>query len=79
MRSYNIFGAWMNHGQMRTHKTHHSLGLGEATTFPLIVFFMFSHEASTQMSFCPRKPEIPKLQFPQLWRPIILCANLRLR
>jgi len=76
MRSYNIFGAQMNHGQTRTHETHHRSGLGEATTFALIVFFMSNHEAITQMSFCPKKPEIPKLQFPQLWRLIILCANL---
>ncbi len=31
--------------------------LKEATTFPLIIFFVFGHGASTQMSFCP---EIPK-------------------
>jgi hypothetical protein len=36
-------------------------GLGEATTFPLIVYFVFGHEASTQMSFC-WSLEIPKIR-----------------
>jgi hypothetical protein len=30
----------------------HGPDLGEATTFPLIVFSMPGHEANTQMSFC---------------------------
>jgi hypothetical protein len=30
--------------------------LGEATTFPLIVFSMFSHMASTQLSFVQGLP-----------------------
>jgi hypothetical protein len=34
MHSCNILGAWTNHGHTRTHKTHHSSDLGEATTFP---------------------------------------------
>jgi hypothetical protein len=53
------FGAWMSHEQARTnhkqtwtHKIHHGLDLGEATTFPLIVYFLFSHGTITQMSFC---------------------------
>jgi hypothetical protein len=48
----------MNHGQTRTHKIHHGLDLGEATTFPLIVFSRPNHEANTQMSFCPGTPVI---------------------
>jgi hypothetical protein len=28
------------------------LNLKEATTFPLVVFFVFGHKANTQMSFC---------------------------
>jgi hypothetical protein len=59
-------------------------GLGEATTFPLIVIFVPNHGAYTQMSFCPetpnlRIPKFSKLGLPQLWRPIISCANLWLR
>jgi hypothetical protein len=37
------------------------LNLGEATTFPLIVFFVPSHRACIQMSFCPGSPEIGTL------------------
>jgi hypothetical protein len=33
----------MNHGHKQIHKIHHDLDLGEATTFPLIVFSMISH------------------------------------
>jgi hypothetical protein len=46
------FGAHMNNGQKWTHKTHHSLNSGEATTFPLTIYFVHGHRASTQMSFC---------------------------
>jgi len=52
MCNWNTFGAWMNHGQTRTHKTHNDPDLGEATTFPLIIFFVLNHMANTQMSFC---------------------------
>ncbi len=33
------------------------LGLGEATTFPLIVYYVPGHRASTQMSFCHGTPK----------------------
>jgi hypothetical protein len=63
MHSWNIFGAQMNHGQTQTHKIHHSPNLRETNTFPLIVFFVPSHRACTQISFCPKLPswslEIP--------------------
>jgi len=39
--------------QTWTHKIHHGLNLGEATTFPLIVYFVPGHKTNTQMSFCP--------------------------
>jgi len=38
MHSWSIFGAKTNHGQTWTHTTHHCPDLGEAITFPLIVF-----------------------------------------
>jgi hypothetical protein len=50
MHSWNTFGARTNHGQIRTHKTHHDPDLGEATTFPLIVYFVPFHEAHIQMA-----------------------------
>jgi len=42
----------MSHMQTCPHKTHHGPSLGEATTFPLIVYSMFGHGTSTQISFC---------------------------
>ncbi len=54
---FKHFGAWTSHGQTQTHKTHHGPDLGETTTFPLTVYSMPSHGASTQMSFCPRTPK----------------------
>jgi hypothetical protein len=46
-----------NHKQTRTYKTHHGLDLGEATTFPLIVYFVPLHEAHIQMAFCFKTPK----------------------
>jgi len=40
--------------------------LGEATTFPLIVYFVFLHEARIQMAFCP---EILKVRAPMTLGP----------
>jgi hypothetical protein len=45
-----------SHGQTRSHKTHHSLDLGEATTFPLIVFPTSLHGGHIEMAFCLRLP-----------------------
>ncbi len=41
----------------RTHQTHHSPNLGEATTFPLIIYYVPLHKAHIQMAFCPRTPK----------------------
>ncbi len=49
----STFGARTSHEQTRTHKIHNGPDLGEATTFPLIVFFVPGHRACNQMSFCP--------------------------
>ncbi len=56
MHSWNTFGAQVNHKQTQTHKIHHGLDLGEATVFPLILYSVLGHEASTQMSFCLKTP-----------------------
>jgi hypothetical protein len=71
----------MSHGHTRTHKFHDDPDLGEATTFPLIVLFVPSHGACTQMSFCPKTPKLGMLKFLKLiflrfWRPIIFFVNL---
>jgi hypothetical protein len=63
MHSWNTFSAQTSHEQTKNHKTHHDLDVGEATTFPLIVFFMPSHMANTQMSFCPKTPKLESRNF----------------
>jgi hypothetical protein len=84
VHSLSAFGARMSHGQTRTHKTQHGLDLGEATTFPFIVYFVPGHGTNTQMSFCPKTPKWESRNS-QSWdshdfgAPIILCENLRLR
>ncbi len=57
VHDWSTFSARMNHGQTQTHKTHHGPDLGEATTFPLIVYFVLLHETHIQMAFCPKTPK----------------------
>jgi hypothetical protein len=66
MHRWNTFGARMSNGQTQTHKTHHGPDLGEATTFPLIVYYVLGHGTNIQMAFCP---ENPKCEYPnsQSW------------
>jgi hypothetical protein len=59
----------MNDRQTQTHKTHHGPDLGEATTFPLIVYFVPLHKAHIQMTFCSKNPEIPKVGTPAILEP----------
>jgi hypothetical protein len=65
----------------RTHKTHHGLDLGEATTFPLIVLFVTSFKGCIQMSFSleiPKLgvPKLPKLGLLTFWKAITFCEDL---
>jgi hypothetical protein len=55
--SLSAFGVTMSHGQTQTRNIHHGPDLGEAITFPLIIFFVFGHGANIQMSFCPGIPK----------------------
>jgi hypothetical protein len=69
MHNWSTFGARINHEQTWTHKTHHTPNLGEATTFPLVVFSLHGHGAYTQMSFCLKTsklgiPTFLKLELP---------------
>jgi hypothetical protein len=57
MHSLSTFGARMSHEQTRTHKIHHSPNLGEAITFPFIVYSVPLHEAHIQMTFYPKTPK----------------------
>jgi hypothetical protein len=66
MHSLNTFGARTSQGQTWTHKTHHGPDLGEATTFPLIIYFVLNHRTNTQMSFC---------HFPKIGTPATLGAH----
>jgi hypothetical protein len=80
VHSLSTFGARTSHEQLRTHKTHHALDLGEATTFPLIVFSTTLHGGHIQMAFClgtPKMgvPKFPQLGFPRLQGPITSHAN----
>ncbi len=45
---------WDQPRATRTHNTHHGPDLGEATTFPLIVYSMTLHGAHIQMAFLSR-------------------------
>jgi hypothetical protein len=81
---WNIFGALMNHKHSQTHKTHHSLDLGEGTTFLLIIFLLIHHEGYHPNGVFPKTPksrisQFPKLGFSPLWMPIISFENFRLR
>ncbi len=57
MHSLSTFSARTSHKQIRTHTTHHGPNLGEAITFPLIVYYVFLHDAHIQMAFCPETPK----------------------
>jgi len=64
-----------------THKTHHGPDLGEATTFPLIVYSRPFHGAHIQMAFLSRDsrvgvPKSRQLGLLGLWSPITLRADL---
>jgi hypothetical protein len=65
MHSWSAFGVWMNHKQTWTHKTHHNPNLGEAPTFPHIIFFVPGHMATHKCHFVLRlssgNPEILKI------------------
>jgi hypothetical protein len=79
MHGCSIFSAWTNHGHTRTHKTHHGLDLGEATTLSFILFSLISHGG--YMSFCLGifKLGVPKLRLLAFWRVITFCEDLQLR
>jgi hypothetical protein len=52
MHSLSTFSAKTSHGQPQSQKPHHGMDLGEAITFPLIVYSLPLHEAHIQMAFC---------------------------
>ncbi len=53
----------------RTHKIHHGPDLGEATTFPLIIFSATLRGDYIQMALFPESPEIPSCETPGTLEP----------
>jgi hypothetical protein len=51
MPSLSTFGVRTSHRPTWTHKIHHGLDLGEAITFPLVVYYVPLHKAHIQMAF----------------------------
>ncbi len=84
MHSFNIFGARTNHGQPRTHKTHHGLDFGGSNHLPpyniLCAFSWGPHPngilfRDSQVGV----PEFPQLGLSQLCGPVILRVDLWLQ
>jgi hypothetical protein len=67
MHSLSIFGVGMNHKQFRIHKTHHGPDLGEATTFPLIVYFFPLHKWRAPKSRGETHLKVPQSQVTESW------------
>jgi hypothetical protein len=66
MCSWSTFGARTSHGHTWTHKIHHGLDLGKASSFPFIIFFVISHGGYIQMSFCLGIPKLRISKFLKL-------------
>jgi hypothetical protein len=64
-----------SHGQLGTHKTHHSLDSGEATTFPHVTFFVFACGTHIRMTFCSK---LSQFGLSRLWELITPSSDLRL-
>jgi hypothetical protein len=57
VHNLSTFGVRTSHKQTRTHKIHHVPDLGDATAFPLIIYYLHGHMTITQMAFCPGTPK----------------------
>ncbi len=78
---YNSFWVLLVLGQpraTRTHKTHHGPDLGEATTFPLIVFSAPRFGDYIQMALFPGSPEIPPCGTPRTLEPHNFASKPRI-
>jgi len=80
--SWSTFGARTSHGQHRHTRLTTARTLGEATTFPLIVYSATLHGGYIQMAIFPRDSRVGVLKsrqmgLPGLWSPITLRADLR--
>ncbi len=61
----HAFGARTSHGLTQTHKTHHGLGSGDATTILPIVYSAFAHGSGIRMSHFPGTPEMESRSCPE--------------
>jgi hypothetical protein len=64
-----------SHGLTQTHMTHHSPDLGEATTFPLIVFSAVLRRGYIQVVLYPGTPKLKSRNCPG-WSPGTLGAHI---
>jgi hypothetical protein len=70
-------GGKTSHERFWTHKTHHGPDLGEATTFPHIVFSASLHGTYIWMAFCFGTPlELFRFGLPPLCELITFCSDL---
>jgi len=70
----------MSHEHTWIHKTHHGLDLGEATTFPFIIFFVTAMGFAIKCHFSRDSQagnlKIPKFEILASLKPTISCVNL---
>jgi hypothetical protein len=68
--NWSTFGVRTSQGQHK-HKTHHGPDLREATTFPLIIYYVAGHGTHIQMAFFLGTPS-GSLEIAQVGTPAIL-------
>jgi hypothetical protein len=83
MHILGTFGVRTSHKQPRTHKTHHGLKFGEATTFPFIVFSATLHMGPHPNDILSWDSQVgiskfPQPRLPQLWGRITSRVDFRL-
>jgi len=64
----------MSHEHTWIHKTHHDLDLGEATTFPFIIFFLIVMGFTLKCHFS-RDSQVGNLKIPKFETPTSLEAH----
>jgi hypothetical protein len=74
MHNWNTLGAWMSHEHTQIHKTCHNSNLGEATTFPLIIFSMIGQKATPKCHFS-QDPQVKSPKILKIGTPAILEAH----
>jgi hypothetical protein len=72
-------GVRTSHGRLWIHKTHHGPNLGEATTFPHIVFFASLRGTYIRMAFCLGTPKEESRNCPGLDSRHFTAYNFLLR